>query len=81
MGKDIDARDPAAGASRARRLRDGRLSVALLGAGPFVVVALEQWGKHLWLAVFLFALGAAGPVAYIASEAYLAARRGRAGQG
>jgi hypothetical protein len=70
------AEDPAKRDSRARPTRDGRLSVALLGGGPFLVVALEHWGRHLWLAMFLFALGALGPVAYIASEAYIAARRG-----
>jgi hypothetical protein len=60
--------------SRAPRTRDGRLSIAILGAGPFVVVALEHWGQRQWLAVFLFALGALGPVAYIASMAYLGGR-------
>lgn len=54
--------------------RHGRRTAALWSVGPFVVVALELCGQDLWLAWFLFALGIAGPIVYVASERALASR-------
>ena len=62
------------GERQIRKRGGGRLSIALMGAGPFTVFALQFWEKSAWIGALLLLLGAAGPVAYIASEAYLAAR-------
>ena len=61
--------------AKPKRRGGGRLSIALMGAGPFTVFALQFWEKSAWIGALLLVLGAAGPVAYIASEAYLAARQ------